>query len=285
MKKVLIIGGSGFLGSVFAERMEGKYQVWKTFNNNYTRDCSRLDILNYRDVGDIFNLVRPNYVIHCAAIANVDKCESNPELAWGVHEVGTENVSQWCRKANSKLVYISTDSVFDGKRGAYKETDETNPINVYAASKLRGEKVATWAKDYLIIRTAFFGNKGLAKWLINNADKGHTIPMFSDVYFSPIYTEDLVDIIIKMCEKNLTGIYHVGGKEGWSKYSFGVKLAISLGFNPTLIKRVSVNTIKERVPRPKNLSLDISKAENDLGIKMPTLQEGLLRFKESYEQS
>lgn len=283
MKKVLIIGASGTLGSVFLKKLKDNYQVWGTFNNNYTENCSKLDILDYRAVGDMYNLVRPDYTILCAAIADVDKCESNPKLAWDTHEVGTENVSQWCRKTNSKLVYISTDSVFDGKRGAYKETDETNPINVYAASKLRGEKVTTWAKDYLIIRTAFFGHKGLAKWVIENLKESNSITMFNDVFFSPIYTEDLVDIIIKMCEKDLKGIYHVGGEFGYSKYEFGRNLANAFELDWTFITPVSVDTMKSRTPRPKNLSIDISKLQKDLDIKVPTLTEGLLRFKESYE--
>lgn len=282
MKKVLIIGGSGHLGSIFYQRMKDSYQVWPTYHDKRIEHSHiKLDITNYRDVADAFNFAKPNYVIHCAAIVDVDKCESNHKLAWDTHEVGTENVAQWCRKANSKLVYISTDSVFDGTKGNYKETDETNPINVYGASKLRGEKVATWAKDYLIIRTAFFGNKGLAQWVIESLKESQQIPMYRDVYFSPIFTEDLVDIIVKMCEQNLTGLYHVGGQGSWSKYEFGVKLAKVFKLDPTLIKRTLVGDIKERVPRPKNISIDSSKVEKDLGIKVPTLTEGLLRFKES----
>lgn len=283
MKKVLIIGASGTLGSVFLKKLKDNYQVWGTFNNNYTENCSKLDILDYRAVGDMFNLVRPDYTILCAAIADVDKCESNPKLAWDTHEVGTENVAQWCRKVNSKLVYISTDSVFDGTKGNYHELSETKPINVYASSKLRGEKVTTWAKDYLIIRTAFFGHKGLAKWVIESLKENKEISMFRDVYFSPIFTDDLVDIIIKMCEKNLTGLYHVGGQGSWSKYEFGIKLAKTFRLDPKLIKRTLVGDMKERVPRPKNISINCGKVEKDLCMKVPTLTEGLLRFKESYE--
>jgi dTDP-4-dehydrorhamnose reductase len=289
MKKALIIGASGHLGNVFAKRMVKEYEVVATFCKNYSNPVSGtqqipLDIMNYREVGDVFNSTRPNLVIHCAAMTNVDKCEDNPKLAWDTHEVGTENVSQWCRKANSKLVYISTDSVFDGARGNYKETDETTPINVYGASKLRGEKVAMWAKDYLIIRTAFFGHKGLAKWVMDNLKENKEIEMYRDVYFSPIFTEDLVDIILQMCEKNLQGIYHVGGRGSWSKYEFGVYLARAFNLNPFLIKRVLVKTVKERVPRPKNISINVSKVETDLGIKMPTFTEGLKHFKEGYER-
>lgn len=290
MKKALIIGASGLLGGVFAQQMEGTYRVWGTYKDNIaygnpplTWGYSHLDIINYREVADLFSHVQPDIVIHCAGIANVDKCEDNTKLAWDTHEVGTENVSQWCRKANSKLVYISTDSVFDGTIGNYHELSETHPINVYGASKLRGEKVTAWAKDYLVIRTAFFDR--LAKWVIENLKENKEISMFRDVYASPIFAVDLVDIIIKMCEQDLKGVYHVGGKGSWSKYEFGVYLAKELNLNPFLIKRIMVKTLKERVPRPKNLSLDCGKVERDLGIKVPTLQEGLKRFKEGYEQN
>jgi dTDP-4-dehydrorhamnose reductase len=286
MKKALILGGSGHLGSVFTRRMLKDYQVTSTYhkNLNFVEGCSHkyLDIRNYRDVADIFNLVRPELVINCAALANVEGCEQDTKLAWALNEEGVENIAQYTRKVNAKLVHISTDSVFDGTRGNYNETDETHPINVYGASKLRGEKVAAWAKDYLIIRTAFFGHSGLAKWVIENLKDNKEIPMFRNVYFSPIFTEDLVDIIIKMSEKNLQGLYHVGGRGSWSRYEFGVFLAKALKLNPFLIKRVIVGEVKETAKRPKNLSLDCCKTQTDLGMNMPLLSEGLKRFKESY---
>lgn len=280
MKKVLIIGASGTLGSVFLKKLKDNYHVRGTFNNNFAEKCSKLDIMDYRAVGEVFKEEKPHYVIHCAALANVDKCEAESGLAWGINEVGTENIAQYARKFNAKLVYISTDSVFDGEKGNYKETDVTHPINIYGKSKLQGEKVATWAKDYLVIRTAFFDR--LAGWVIANLKDGKEISMFRDVYFSPICTSDLVDITLKMCEKELTGVYHVGGQGSWSKYEFGVNLAKVFNLNPDLIKRTLVGDIKERVPRPKRLSLDSSKAEKDLGIRMPTLKEGIARFKENY---
>jgi len=286
MKRILITGGSGHLGSVFTRRMLKDYQVTSTYhkNLNFIEGCAHkyLDIRNYRDVADIFNLVRPELVINCAALANVDKCEEDTKMAWALNEEGVESIAQYTRKVNAKLVHISTDSVFDGERGNYNETDKAHPINIYAASKFQGERAATWAQEFLIIRTAFFGHKGLAKWVVDSLKEKKQIDMFRDVYFSPIFTEDLVDIIIKMCEKNLQGGYHVGGQGSWSKYKFGVYLARVMGLDPFLIKRVMVKTLKERVPRPKNLSLDVSKVERDLGIKMPTLTEGLKRFKESY---
>ncbi len=282
MKRVIITGGSGFLGHEFTKRMVDNYQVISAYHNNLipTEGCEqiKLDITDYRDVMSLWRDFKPELVIHCAALVNVDEGEKDKSKIWAINATGTEHVAQACREFKSKLIYMSTDSVFDGTKGNYKETDTVNPINEYSKSKLKGEQVSTWAKDYLIIRMAFFDK--LANWVLDNLKQNKSINMFRDVYFSGIYSGDLIGITLKMLEKQ--GIYHIGCQGSWSKFEFGVNLAKSFSLNPDLIRRTLVGDMKERAQRPERLSLDCAKVEKDLGIKMPTLTEGLKCFKESY---
>jgi len=281
VKRLLITGGSGVLGRVFTNKLSDRYQVISTFHNTivpcHRATFAKMDITDYRDVGAVFREFKPEIVIHTAALANVDECEKNPHEAWQINEAGTENVSIFCRELKAKLVYISTDSVYDGSTGIHKEDEKLNPINVYAKTKLIGEHKALISKDYLILRLAYFDR--LANWVVDSLRKHKEISMYRNVYFSPISAVTLTNMIVSMCDKNLSGIYNVGCQGSWSKYEFGVELAKTMELDAELIQRVMVEYGKDKVPRPENLSLDYTKVEHDLGIKMPSLRAELLRYK------
>jgi len=284
MQRILITGGSGFLGHTLTKMLVGKYKVFSAYNKNLIKvnGCihSHLDITNYQEVRSVFGDIKPDLVIHAAALANVEKCEEDPYLAWNINALGTGNIAWGCDNIKAKLVYISTDSVYNGERINHSEKEKTKPINSYAKTKLEGEKATL--NTNIVIRTAFFGDKGLAEWVASNLKMGRDIHMFTDALFSPIFTEDLGNIIIKMWENNLKGIYNVGSGDSCSKYEFGISVAKAFGIDDKLITPVMVDTVKSRIPRPKSLSLNVSKVEYDLGIKMPTVMEGINRFKDNY---
>jgi dTDP-4-dehydrorhamnose reductase len=288
-KRALITGGSGLLGSNIVRAIAKDFQVFATYNSNYSLipGCNfcPLDIRDNNNVFSVFQDINPHLVVHAAALAKVDYCEDHQEEAWAINVEGTENIAKASRDVRAKLVYISTDSIFDGKKGMYSEEDTPSPVNVYARTKLEGEKrVQRMNPDNIIIRTAFYGwslhNKtSLAEWVVTSLRDRKTINMFNDVFFSPIFTGDLIEIIVKMYHKEIRGVYHVGGRERCSKYAFGLQIAESFGLNVDNIHSSSIASVGLRTPRPRDISLNIAKISRDLDAKMPSVKEGVEHFR------
>lgn len=286
---LLVTGASGLLGSNIARRAGTTFRLVAVHRSHPISfpdcTCLPLDITNPDAVNELFRSAHPDLVLHTAAIADVDYCEDHPEKAWNTNVEGTANVAQACRKIGAKLVHISTDAVFDGTRGLYREEDEPHPINTYARTKLEAERrVMETVPESLIIRTAFYGRgpsgrKGLAEWTLEQLRRGEPFPMFTDVFFSPIYIGDLIEIIFEAHAQGLAGIYHVGSRERCSKHEFGMALARTFGFDPANLKAGVLADVPLRAPRPKDISLDTSRISRALGRPMPGLEEGLQRFR------
>ena len=290
-KRALITGGSGLLGSNTARAAAKDFEVFATYNSNYSliSGCKfiPLDIRDKNKVFSVFQDVRPHLVIHTAALADVDYCEDHPEEAWAVNVEGTENIAKASSEISTKLIHISTNSIFDGKKGMYSEEDKPSPVNVYARTKLEGEKkVQRLIPDSIIIRTAFYGwslhNKtSLAEWVITSLKEQKPVNMFTDVFFSPIFAGDLVEIIIEMYHKEICGVYHVGGRERCSKYAFGLEIAKSFGLNADNIHPTSITDMGLKAPRPRDLSLNVAKLSKELNTQLPSVREGVERFRSS----
>lgn len=288
-ERILITGGSGLLGSNLVRALSGAFDVYATYHSRPTvmpeGKFLPLDIRDEKMVLSVFQTTSPRLVIHTAALADVDECEEQPEAARAINIQGTANVARASQEIKAKLIHISTDSVFDGEKGRYREEDTPSPVNVYGQTKLEGEKrVIDLSSDRIIIRTAFYGRNrhggnSLAEWVITSLRNGNDINMFTDVFFSPIFLGDLIEIMIKMYHQNLTGIYHVGSREGCSKYDFGLKLAKGFGLDVTKIHPSTITSAGLKAPRPNNLSLDVTKLSRDLGVKLPGVEEGIKRFK------
>ena len=188
------------------------------------------------------------------------------------------------------MLYISTDAVFDGKSGDYLETDEPNPQNVYARTKLDGERaVIEEAPDAVVARVNFYGwsltgKRSLAEFFFNNLKVGQQIKGFTDVYYNPMLVNGLALILMKLFEKDLNGIYHTVSSETLSKYDFGVRLAEKFEFDPELITPVSISDAGLVASRSNNLTLSTEKITTDLGIEMPGVSEGLQKYKKLYEE-
>jgi len=288
-EKLLITGGSGLLGSNIAGIAAKGFKVFATHNSNPSQiqdtEFLPLDIRDKKQVFFTFRKAMPNLVIHTAALTNVDYCETHSKEAWAVNAEGTENVALASKEVGAKLFYISTDSVFNGEQGMYVEEDTPNPINVYAKTKFEGEERARhWLSDSIIVRTAFYGwslhNKSsLAEWVVNGLRERKTLNMFTDVFFSPIFVSNLVEVLIEMYHRNLSGIFHVAGSERCSKYVFGQEIAKSFGLNSEYVKPSSVAEAGLKARRPKDVSLNINKVSNAIHTKLLGVKEGITWFK------
>jgi dTDP-4-dehydrorhamnose reductase len=228
--------------------------------------------------------LKPSAVVNCAALANVDECERSPERAHLVNVALPQMLAEACSEAGVAFAHVSTDMVFDGKRGNYKETDEPRPLNVYAASKLAGEQaVGAVMREALILRTNFIGmsptpGAGLAEWIADRLDAGDRINGFTDVIVSPLFAGELARLILRMIDKNLSGVYHLGAADSVSKYDLAYRIAEACDVDGSLIDEARVADAGLTAPRPLDISLDSSRAESALGEALPTVQDGVDAF-------
>ena len=274
--KIGIIGSKGQLG-------HDLMNVFGSFAVGF--DIKDLDIREFdkcqRTLKDL------DLVINCAAYVKVDECENNPQEALSVNAIGARNVALVCKQINAKLVYISTDFVFDGEeKGCYQEEDVPNPINVYGASKYLGEIfVKNCLQQYYIIRTSsLYGIKGARGKEENFIDtiaklskQGKSIKVVDDIYMSPTYTKDLAAMLSEIVENNLPfGIYHVSNEGSCSWFEFAKNILNFLGTN-TQIEPVKSKDFNKKAKRPKRTVLANTKIES-LGLKMRTWESALEEF-------
>jgi dTDP-4-dehydrorhamnose reductase len=222
-----------------------------------------------------------SYVVHAAGNTDVDDCEARPEAAEQINVAAAACVATAASRSGAAFVGLSTDHLWDGTRPFVDEETPPQPMNVYARTKYLGERVALAAhRDALILRTNFFGpgrpwKPSFSDWIETGLSEGRTLTMFDDAYFTPISMALLCPIIVEMAERRATGVYHAVGSEPLSKYSFGVRLAESLGYDTDRIVPVSIDDADLKAPRPKDMSLAVGKIERFLGRKMPDCRESL----------
>lgn len=279
--KLLITGVSGQLGK--AVYKISRHETYGTYlKNRPTENNSRffkIDIGNKSDVERLTKKIKPDWVFHFASETNVDLCEENKDLAFRSNVVGTKNIADACASVNAKLLLVSSDYVFDGKRGHYKEMDVPNPPNFYAKTRLMGEWMALTNPQTLIARTSIlYSSAGkFASWVLSAAKKGE-ITAITDLYNCPTFTTELAENLLKMAKKDLRGVYHTVGSERISKYDFVKKFVQVFGYGPDIVKPIKMKDVPFKAARVRDSSLDISKIRKE-GIKFSGVDDALKRLK------
>lgn len=294
-KKILITGITGLLGSNLAEILSDEFIVYgislhKCISKMNYR-IENFDLMDKVELAKFTKKIRPDFIIHAAALANVDECERCTKEAYSLNVEVTENVADAARDINSRLIYISTDQVFDGKRGNYREDDRTNPVNFYGRTKLMGEEaVMNRSNEYVIVRTNFFGwslrqNLNFAEWLLNSAIKKSPAVLFDDFIFNPLLVNTLSLYLKKIIGANATGIFHTGCVDSCSKYDFGVLLlrAFSIDIKKTNIRKGSISESTLIAKRPRNATLDSKKISAILGEEQDILKNEIDKFKKLFQ--
>ena len=292
--KILVTGASGLLGLNLSLQMHNAHEIIGVDRSKLADvpfELIKADLLDADVVPYILDESQPDALIHCAANANVDACELDPDSASTLNGVLPGKLASACMDRNIRFLHISTDAVFDGtKEGIYTEHDAPNPRSVYAQTKLDGEYAALEANpSAAIARVNFFGwslsgTKSLAEFFFNNLAEGKEINGFDDVYFCPMFVGDLADTLIKMLGKSLSGRYHVVGSRAITKYQFGQAIADIFGFDAGLITPISVSEAGLAAKRSTNLRLSVHKLSTALGQDIPNFSTGLAKFYTQYQQ-
>ena len=286
MTRLLIIG-SGLLGNNLAKIAVNEFTTSITYNEHPLdiEGCKSyyLNIANRVDVTTLIQKLNPSYIIHTAALTNVDHCERDKRLAWNINVEGIKHIAEIARKINAKLIYISTDYVFDGNKGMYKEEELTNPIDYYGETKLEGEKLVKNLRDCIIVRPSVLYGENPVKlnfvsWVINELKKGNGINIVKDQFNTPTLADNLAELILELIEKEENGIFHASGSERINRYDFALRIAEIFDWDKGLIKPITSDQLNWIAKRPMDSSLDTSKISR---IKKPlNIEEGLIRMRD-----
>jgi dTDP-4-dehydrorhamnose reductase len=298
--KILITGVSGLLGINLALEMAAEHHVVGVTNDHPLRvsalpagkafEIIQADLTIPGKLKNLLDSVQPEWIIHCAALANLDACETNPQLAHRLNAEVPGELAMLTAKAGVRLIHISTDAVFDGKKGEYDEEDSPNPLSVYARSKLEGERRVIDANPEAVVARvnlhgwSITGKRSLAEFFFYNLQAGKTVLGFTDVYFCPVLANDLAPIFITMLEKGLTGLYHAVSGESLTKYDFGLRIASKFGLNENLIRPASVEEAGLKAARSPRLTLKTEKLSRALGMQLPIILPGIDRLYRLYQQ-
>lgn len=292
MMRILVTGASGLLGLNFALRYHTDHQVVGVVHRNPLRNPPfqqlTADLSNPRKLEQVLEETRPQAVLHCAAMANVDECERNPERAFQVNSELPAALARAAARHGFRLVHLSTDAVFDGQRGNYSEEDTPNPLSVYARSKwLAEQRVLEACPQALVARVNFYGwslsgQRSLGEFFYYNLKEGRPVKGFTDVYFCPLEATQLADLLLRLVEKGAAGLYHVVSSECQSKYEFGLSIARRFGLDERLIEPVSVAESGLVARRSPDLRLRTDKLAAVLGEPPPGQAAALDRFYQLY---
>lgn len=229
----------------------------------------------------------PQVIVHSAALTDVDACERDPKRAWALNVEATRNIARAAHSQGAKLIHISTDQLWDGRRAMLDEDVLPAPLNVYGRTKAEAERVTLGeAPDALVLRTNFFGRgrprrATFSDWVEDGLRHGRKLTMFTDVFFTPITMELLCPIIVEMARRGASGIYHAVGCERLSKFDFGVRLAKTFGYDSAAIVPTAVADAALAAPRPNDMSLSSDKIARFLGRRMPDCGESLTALAEA----
>ncbi|UOG47563.1 SDR family oxidoreductase [Leptospira noguchii] len=283
---VLITGASGLLGNYLSKYFLGNNYNVVSLRKNHSLNLSgveeiEIELLDFAAVKNLFNRVRPKYVIHCAGLTNVDECEKNESLAKKIHVDLSQLVAQISVELDIKMIHISTDHLWDGTKAMIKEDTPFCPLNVYGKTKAEAELAVLSANPKsLILRTNFFGpglkwRQSFSDWIINSLNRNEKINAFADVFFTPISIFHLSDAILKLIQKQADGVYHVVGGERISKFEFAVLIAKTLDKSINLINPISIKDVTLYARRPLDMSLSAEKIQKLFGQPMSDIRTSI----------
>lgn len=299
--RILVIGGGGQLATKILEQAKGRFEVYATYltRKPFINDSRvfQIDKTNRESTMALFRRLKPGAAIDTAALHNVDYCETHRDEAWSVNVEGTRNVAEACKNHDAKMIFISSDYVFDGAKGNYMEDDDANPVNYYGLTKLEAEKaVATTCSNYVIARPSVIysyvpsthdrssSGKPLnfAMWLAQRLRNSEPVKIVKDQYGSPTLADSLAEFLLRLVDSQKVGTYHVAGGTRLSRYEFAVRIARKLNFDERLIAPATTDQLKQIARRPMDSSLSVEKIEKDLAQKTPTIDKALDRFSQQF---
>lgn len=294
--KILLTGCNGMLGSSLSEKLSTfKHTTWATgksvcrlpshfFHDNFIYHS--LDITNSEETSRLITSFKPDLIVHAAAMTQVDDCEQNKNLCYSINVDGTKNLITAAQEVNARFCMLSTDFVFSGENGPYKETDPVGPVNYYGETKVIAEQlVMSSGLNWSIVRTILlYGKADPSKrsnfiyWVKNNLEAGVKIKVVNDQIRTPTFIPDLVEGIYLIAEKESEGIFHISGKDVMTPYQMAIEIADVLNLDKTLLEPVDASTFAQIGKRPQKTGFKIEKAIEELGFQPTSFKNALAKI-------
>ena len=289
--KILITGSNGLLGQklVFLLSQQADIQLIATsrganrmdFTDGY--EYQEMDITNAKQVAEVIEKVRPDAIIHTAAMTNVDQCEGEKDLCWAMNVKAVEYLTEACEKYQIFLCHLSTDFVFDGKFGPYSEEDLPSPVSFYGWSKYAAEEVLKRSKcPWSIVRTVLvygitndMSRSNIILWVKNSLEQQKSIKVVTDQFRTPTLAEDLAMGCYLVVNKKAEGIFHISGKDFLTPYEMAIKTADFFGLDKSLISKVDAKNFTQPAKRPARTGFILDKAINIFGYNPVSFEEGI----------
>jgi dTDP-4-dehydrorhamnose reductase len=291
MKSVLVTGASGFLGSHVARCLDKEgYKVTGTYGSNPVLGTLKLsslplDLTIDESIENVFNEAKPELVVHAAAMADLKPCEERPELAGRINTDATAVLAGLCKERGARLIFFSTDQVFNGEEGGYSETHAPSPIHVYGKTKAKAEELilersglcATVVRVTLVYGRSPTGRRSCSEQVLKGLEQGERPRLFTDEIRSPLLAEDLAAAILELAQMNPpVPLIHLGGPESLSRFEIGQAIARAFGYEEAAFDKVKRSDLNLVPHRPGNLSFDTALARKVLARPPRPLQDGLL---------
>ncbi len=297
MKKILITGSNGLLGQNIVHQLlqrkdvdflatsKGENRISSLAKNNY----QPLDITDKKAVETLVNQYQPDVIINTAAMTNVDACEDHKEQCWEMNVNAVQYLVDASKKHQVHLIHLSTDFVFDGKNGPYKEDDTPNPLSYYGKSKYEAEQIIqnSGLQNWAIARTIIvygvvekMSRSNVVLWAKSALEKGEPINVVDDQFRSPTHASDLAKGCIAIADKTAQGIYHISGKEQMSILELVYRVADFYQLDKSIITPIKSATLNQKAHRPPVTGFILDKARKDLNYSPMSFEEGLKKTNE-----
>ncbi len=292
-RRIIIAGSNGMLGQRLIE-FYNKLNDIELISTSVEEksvfddvDYVQADISNRNEIKKVVYDFCPDFIINAAAYTNVDKSESERELAWKINVKGVEYLSETARVLDSHLIHISTDYIFDGKNGPYTENDTPNPLGYYARTKLASENTLkisgcknTILRTNVLFVTAKFSRPDFVKWVVESLRANKEIRIVDDQINNPTFIDDLVQGINKVVELRKEGIYNIGGNEFLNRYEFTLMIAEYFNLDKNLVEKIKTEELNQPARRPLKSGLITIKAQSELGYKPHSMNQALELMKQ-----
>lgn len=290
-KKILITGSNGLLGQKLVELLVSKAHIETVatarggnrlpFNKGYR--YVEMDITNPGAVNEVLDAERPDVLIHTAAMTNVDQCEVEKDACWQLNVTATETLVAACAKYNVFLEHVSTDFVFDGTSGPYREEDVPNPISFYGWSKYAAEKAVRSSDiEWAIARTVLvygiahdMSRSNIILWVKTSLEEGRAIKVVTDQFRTPTLAEDLALGCFLIADQEAKGIYHISGKDFLTPYQMALAAADYFRLDASLISPTDASAFTQPARRPPRTGFNLTKSRNVLGFEPHSFREGI----------
>ena len=285
---VLITGGTGLLGQALCATVPAGWFIVSTHLRSYTVGAPgalemTVDVRSRSALEQLFAEHRFDAVVHAAGIASVDYSERHVEESTASNLGGTRNIVDLCAASGARLVYVSTNAVFDGSNAPYRESDPVNPINAYGRIKLACERLVEEALDRPVIARPILmygwphamGRANPVTWVIDALERGETIHVVDDVYENPLHNTCAALAIWAIVNSDITGVVHLAGRDVVSRYDLARMVAQAFELDQSRIRAVPSAFFPDIAPRPSNTSLVTTRMESELGVPASALEEGL----------